>query len=323
MKQLTIDTGLREYAVNGGPEHGGGVLRFNPSDPNVYSRFCTLQNQLQELEQQVQAQSPTGTDAIQLLAQADQRAKGLLAEVFGPGNDFDAMLGGTNLLAVAGNGERVITNLFAALQPILEAAGRAAGPGSARRARGAGMSSWRLPTRLEVGGKAYPIHSDYRDILDILHRLNDASEPEFIRWRVALALFYEGDLPHSDYPEAMQKLADFLNCGQTLPRSPAPPLLDWEQDAPLIAADINKVAGCEVRALPYLHWWTFMAWFNSIGDGQLATLLRVRSKLPHGQKLQPWEQDYYRKNKAMVDLRPRLNPAEIAERQRLQRLLAN
>lgn len=92
MEQLTIDTGLREYAVNGGPEHGGGVLRFNPSDPNVYSRFCTLQNQLQELEQQVQAQSPTGTDAIQLLAQADQRAKGLLAEVFGPGNDFDAML---------------------------------------------------------------------------------------------------------------------------------------------------------------------------------------------------------------------------------------
>ena len=162
------------------------------------------------------------------------------------------------------------------------------------------MSSWRLPTRLEVGGKAYPIHSDYRDILDILHRLNDTSEPEFIRWRVALALFYEGDLPRSDYSEAMQKL-----------------------DAPLIAADINKAAGCEVRALPYLHWWTFMAWFNSIGDGQLATMLRVRSKLRHGQKLQPWEQDYYRKNKAMVDLRPRLNPAEIAERQRLQRLLAN
>jgi len=124
MEQLTIDTGLREYAVNGGPEHGGGVLRFNPSDPNVYSRFCTLQNQLQELEQQVQAQSPTGTDAIQLLAQADQRAKGLLAEVFGPGNDFDAMLGGTNLLAVAGNGERVITNLFAALEPTPETGAR-------------------------------------------------------------------------------------------------------------------------------------------------------------------------------------------------------
>ena len=58
MEQLTIDTGLREYAVNGGSEHGGGVLRFNPSDPNVYSRFCTLQNQLQELEQQVLSYTP-------------------------------------------------------------------------------------------------------------------------------------------------------------------------------------------------------------------------------------------------------------------------
>ena len=73
------------------------------------------------------------------------------------------------------------------------------------------MSSWRLPTRLEVGGKVYPIHSDYRDILDILHRLNDASEPEFIRWRVTLALFYEGDLPRSDYPEAKR-------CPTPLPR---------------------------------------------------------------------------------------------------------
>lgn len=124
MEQLTIDTGLREYAVNGGPEHGGGVLRFNPSDPNVYSRFCTLQNQLQELEQQVQAQSPTGTDAIQLLAQADQRAKGLLAEVFGPGNDFDAMLGGTNLLAVAGTGQPGHHQSVCGIAAILEAGAR-------------------------------------------------------------------------------------------------------------------------------------------------------------------------------------------------------
>ncbi len=154
--------------------------------------------------------------------------------------------------------------------------------------------------------------------------MNDASEPEFIRWRVALALFFMRAICRAaTIRRPCRNWQIFLNCGQTLPRSPVPPLLDWEQDAPLIAADINKAAGCEVRALPYLHWWTFMAWFNSIGDGQLATLLRVRSKLHHGQKLQPWEQDYYRKNKAIVDLRPRLNPAEIAERQRLQRLLAN
>lgn len=167
MEQLTIDTGLREYAVNGGPEHGGGVLRFNPSDPNVYSRFCTLQNQLQELEQQVQAQSPTGTDAIQLLAQADQRAKGLLAEVFGPGNDFDAMLGGTNLLAVAGNGERVITNLFAALQPILEAGARQCADAKATLAvQQAQAARARAGCRYEQLAAAYPAGGWRKSISD-------------------------------------------------------------------------------------------------------------------------------------------------------------
>ena len=34
MKQLTIDTGVQEFEIN-----GSGVLRFNPSDPNVYNRF--------------------------------------------------------------------------------------------------------------------------------------------------------------------------------------------------------------------------------------------------------------------------------------------
>ena len=183
------------------------------------------------------------------------------------------------------------------------------------------MSSWRLPTRLEVGGKAYPIHSDYRDILDILHRLNDASEPEFIRWRVALALFYEGDLPRSDYPEAMQKLADFLNCGQTLPRSPAPPLLDWEQDAPLIAADINKAAGCEVRALPYLHWWTFMGYYMEISDGVFAQVLNLRLKRAKGKKLEKWEREYWNSNRAICALRTKLTEEEQAEKDRIDALL--
>ena len=31
---LSIDTGIQEFQIN-----NGGVLRFNPSDPNVYNRF--------------------------------------------------------------------------------------------------------------------------------------------------------------------------------------------------------------------------------------------------------------------------------------------
>lgn len=182
--------------------------------------------------------------------------------------------------------------------------------------------AWTLPTRLTVGGKLVGIHSDFRDILDILRRLSDESEPLFIRWRVALALFYEEEPASEDLPEAMQKLSDFIACGQKPSPNALPHLLDWEQDAPLIAADVNKVAGCEVRALPYLHWWTFLSYFHAIGEGQLSTLLRVRSKLRRGKKLEAWEQDYYRQHRELVECRPPLSPAEQAEKIRLEKLLA-
>ena len=46
--------------------------------------------------------------------------KDILAWVFGADNDFDRILGG-NVLAVGTNGERIITNFIAALQPVIEA----------------------------------------------------------------------------------------------------------------------------------------------------------------------------------------------------------
>lgn len=183
---------------------------------------------------------------------------------------------------------------------------------------------WSLPTSTEINGRVYAIHTDFRDILDILCHLDDPDEPVFIRWQIALALFYEDwqTIPASDREGALAFLANFISCGQPDdPRKKPHKLIDWQQDAGIIVADINKVAGCEVRALPYLHWWTFIAYFNAIGEGQLATLLRVRSKLQRGQKLEAWEKNYYRKNKLLVDLTPRYTAEEKAERTRLQEML--
>ena len=97
--------------------------------------------------------------------------------------------------------------------------------------------------------------------------------------------------------------------------------IDWQQDAELIVGGVNKVAGCEVRALPYLHWWTFIAYFMNIGSGPLATVVGIRHKLAKGQKLEKWEQQFYRENKEIVDLRPQLTKEEEAEKQRLLALL--
>ena len=100
-----------------------------------------------------------------------------------------------------------------------------------------------------------------------------------------------------------------------------PKLLDWDQDAQVIIADINKVAGTEVWSLPFLHWWTFLSFFHAIGEGQLSTLISIREKLRTGKKLEKWEQEYYRKNKSRVDLKKRYTPEDLAEQERLKKLL--
>lgn len=182
------------------------------------------------------------------------------------------------------------------------------------------MDSWSLPTAARIGGVSYPIYADYRDVLEIFRYLNDPDEPEFVRWQIALALFYEEDIPPDHMQEAINYLAEFLSYGDSRV-NPGPRLLDWEQDAQLIIADVNKTAGMELRALPFVHWWTFLSYFHAVGEGQLSTVVSIREKLRRGQKLEKWEQEYYRKNKSRVDLKKRYSAEELAEQERLKKLL--
>ena len=126
MKNIQFDSGIREYRIN-----GTGILRFNPGDPNVYARFLEATEKILSLESHLSRQAAqlqekdSGEQIIHLMAEADRQMKEQLDWVFGNGNCFDEILGGVNLLAVAVNGERVVTNLFNALQPVLVAGAQA------------------------------------------------------------------------------------------------------------------------------------------------------------------------------------------------------
>ena len=183
------------------------------------------------------------------------------------------------------------------------------------------MTGWELPKTACIGGKTYGLRTDYRVILRIFSWLQDEAYPAFLRWRIALALFYDGDIPDADMQEAAAYFQWFVRCGQKEEDTPGPKLLDWEQDAQVIVADVNAVAGQEIRELPYLHWWTFLGWFHSIGEGNLATLVSIREKLRRGKKLEAYEQDYYRRNKNQVTMRKKYSASELAEQERLKKLL--
>ena len=151
-----------------------------------------------------------------------------------------------------------------------------------------------------IGGVKYQINSDFRDVLEIIKYLTDVRKSEYSRWMIALALFYEEEIPAEHQEEAAKFLSDFISYGVPEDK-PGPKLVDWDQDASLIVADVNKVAGREIRAESYMHWWTFLSYFYGIGEGQLSTVVGIRSKRAKGKKLDKWEQEYYRDNRKKVD----------------------
>lgn len=162
------------------------------------------------------------------------------------------------------------------------------------------MNAWVLPQSVKFGEEEYLLNTDFRDILEIIGYLVDETQTEFVRWQIAIGLFYEQEIPQEYQQEAMQYLADFISYGVT-ENKPGPKLIDWEQDANLIVSDINKVAGCEIRLLKYLHWWTFLSYFYAIGEGQLSTVVSIRKKRATGKKMEKWEQEFYRANKNTVE----------------------
>ena len=177
------------------------------------------------------------------------------------------------------------------------------------------MDLWQLPVRAKIRNGQYDLHTDYRDILEIFSYLEDPSLPEPVRWRIALALFYEQPVPAEDWQEAIDYMTAFFCCGQ--PEQPGPKLMDWQQDAGAILAGINRVAGQEVRALPYVHWWSFLSWFHAMEPGQLSTLVGIRDRLRRGKPLEAWQKEFYRANRQAVDLPVRRSALEQQDHDRL------
>ena len=183
------------------------------------------------------------------------------------------------------------------------------------------LSPWSLPVRAEFDGCGYDLNGDFRDVLEVMQYLQDPALPEFIRWQVALGLFYRQEVPAQHTRQAMDYLVWFLTGGCPDSDKPGPKLLDWEQDAAAIISDINRTAGQEIRSLPFLHWWTFLSWFHGIGQGQVSALVSVRDKLRRGKKLEGWEKEFYKQNREKIRLKQKYSPQEQAEKERLEKLL--
>ena len=180
------------------------------------------------------------------------------------------------------------------------------------------MNVWRLPDSLSIGGREIKIRPDFRNILRIIELMN-RDLPPLILWQAAEKLFYDERIQPEHMAEAAEKLSEFISMGRE--EKPGPKLIDWEQDAGPIIADVNRAAGFEVRSVPFLHWWTFLSFFNSIGEGQLSTIVSIRNKKAKHQKLDQWEQEFYSENRSEIDFKTKYTEEEQKEIDRLNKLL--
>ena len=185
---------------------------------------------------------------------------------------------------------------------------------------------YELPEVLEVNGVEHPIRTDYRDILHIMYALNDPNLTDSEKAYVCLYDLYEdfNEIASEDYEAAFKAASVFLDCGQK-DRRDVPTrkrMVDFEQDERLLIAAVNRAAGFEVRAVEYMHWWTFMGLFMEIGECTYSTVLTIRSKKARGKSLEKWEQEFYQNNRDSCDIKEKLNESDQDDYELIEAALA-
>lgn len=187
-----------------------------------------------------------------------------------------------------------------------------------------------LPEALTVGGTEYPIRTDYRNVLQVFEAFQDPELTQEEKWIVAIYLLFEGfscdDVLEAaqdgfDLGEAMKQISWFISAGQPEKQVLEQPTYNWKQDEQMIFSSINKVAGRETRELEYLHWWTFLGYFNEVGEGTFSFIVGIRNKLNKGKKLEKHEKEFLSHNKEIVLMKKPLTKEEQEQEDAYKSLL--
>ena len=184
-----------------------------------------------------------------------------------------------------------------------------------------------LPKQLNISGTDRAIRSDFRVALLIFQAYNDPELSDQEKVQTMLECLYEDidSIPPEDLQAAADQAVWFLDGGNAMDKKSnhqqAKKVMDWEQDEQLIFSAVNKVAGYETRSVDYLHWWSFLGYFNEIGEGLFSTVINIRQKKNKNKKLEKYEQDFYKENRSLIDLKKNLSPDEQARQDRINELL--
>lgn len=155
-----------------------------------------------------------------------------------------------------------------------------------------------LSTEIELDGAILYLNTDWRDIRHIIKLLNSTEYPQSTIAEACLKIFIDNFEDIIYKQNAIAILFDFISIGEKQNNDkPMPKEFDWEIDFSAIISDMNKISKCEdIRALPYMHWFTFVSIFNSIDEGNTSYRIKIRRKIRNHEKLTKDEKEWVSRN---------------------------
>jgi hypothetical protein len=138
-----------------------------------------------------------------------------------------------------------------------------------------------LPETVDIGGKPYPIVTDFRAALRCILAFEDDSLTAYEKQTVMLCNLYPAMPP--DALEAMKQAAWFLNGGRESDDSAGGPrVYSFGKDANLIFAAFRQTHQIDLKTAQ-LHWFEFLALFMDLGsETTFCNLVSLRKRIKTG-----------------------------------------
>lgn len=178
-----------------------------------------------------------------------------------------------------------------------------------------------LPSTIFCDGRKYKIRTDYRIALRIMLAFQDPELEDFEKLAIMRKLLIIDLEKVQDVRTATMECFYFLNASREVNKSKSKTkMYDWEQDEQMIFSAVAKVAGHDVRADEKMHWWTFLGYFNEIGESSFSQVVNIRYKRAHGIKLEKAELDYYSKNRDVINIKVKRSAEELERLRKINEL---
>ena len=130
----------------------------------------------------------------------------------------------------------------------------------------------KLPDTVNVGGIAYAVYTDFREWIAFFDMMADENYTPKEKLMTSLRWFREK--PPSDLLAAWNALLQFAGCADH-PNDEEPEetnhrketnCFSWSYDSAYVLGAFLQCYHMDLRAVPYLHWYHFMALFEALPD---------------------------------------------------------